>query len=179
AVAGMVRAVLDTPLDGGGALRLRNVALEQRIDEMEFYYPVTRLDAAELKRLLLAHDFGSPAIRQAIGRLSFDDLRGFLKGYIDLVFEAGGRYYIADYKSNWLGGSREHYRQPALEQEMADAGYYLQYLLYLVALHRYLGARLPGYSYERHVGGVYYLFLRGMDPAAGCEYGVFHDRPPA
>src|SRR5690606_25039771 len=60
AVAGMVRAVLDTPLDGGGALRLRNVALEQRIDEMEFYYPVTRLDAAELKRLLLAHDFGSP-----------------------------------------------------------------------------------------------------------------------
>ena len=179
AVVGVVQAVLDTPLDGQGAVRLRDIGLEQRINEMEFYYPVAHLDAGELRNLLLAHDFGSPAIREAIGRLSFGDLRGFLKGYIDLVFEAGGRYYIADYKSNWLGGSLEHYRRAALEQEMADAGYYLQYLLYSVALHRYLGARLPGYSYERHMGGVYYLFLRGIDPAAGSEYGIFHDRPPA
>ena len=62
---------------------------------------------------------------------------------------------------------------------MGSSAYPLQYLLYLVALHRYLGLKLPGYDYERHVGGVFYLFVRGMDPAAGMERGVWFDRPAA
>ena len=62
---------------------------------------------------------------------------------------------------------------------MRESGYPLQYLLYLVALHRYLSTRLPGYDYERHVGGVFYLFVRGIDPAARMRRGVYFDRPPA
>jgi exodeoxyribonuclease V beta subunit len=60
---------------------------------------------------------------------------------------------------------------------MAREHYYLQYSLYTLAVHRYLSRRLPDYDYERHFGGVFYLFLRGMDPLSGPEYGVFHDRP--
>ncbi|MCW8904501.1 hypothetical protein, partial [Sedimenticola sp.] len=64
-----------------------------------------------------------------------------------------------------------------LASAMARDGYFLQYLLYSVALHRYLAQRIPEYDYERHFGSVYYLFMRGMSPATGAEYGVFRDRP--
>ena len=67
----------------------------------------------------------------------------------------------------------------ALAAVMAEALYFLQYHLYVVALHRYLEVRLPGYRYETHFGGIFYCFLRGMDPAWGPTYGVFRDRPPA
>ena len=178
AVAGMTRAVVSTALDGR-ALRLDAVTRARRVDEMEFHYPVRRLDVEGLKRVLAAHGFGGPAMRAAFDSLSFAPVRGFLKGYIDLVFEAGGRYYLVDYKSNWLGAGIESYGPEALAREIAAESYYLQYLLYTVALHRYLATRLPDYDYERHCGGAYYLFLRGMDPARGNECGVFHDRPSA
>jgi exodeoxyribonuclease V beta subunit len=90
-----------------------------------------------------------------------------MRGFIDLVFEHGGRYYLADYKSNWLGPRRSEYGQTELARAMGREAYYLQYLVYCVALHRYLGSRVQGYSYESHFGGVRYLFLRGMQPAAG------------
>ncbi|HAS86230.1 MAG TPA: hypothetical protein DCS31_05455 [Candidatus Competibacteraceae bacterium] len=102
-----------------------------------------------------------------------------MKGYIDLVFESGGRFYLADYKSNWLGAEVAAYRRSRLDEAMARESYGLQYLIYTVALHRYLRLRVPNYHYDRHFGGVFYLFLRGMDPAWGEDYGVFRDRPPA
>ena len=94
---------------------------------------------------------------------------------------------LADYKTNRLGSPEEaltawHYRPEALQSEMEAAHYPLQALLYSVALHRYLRWRLPGYEPERHLGGVLYLFVRGMsavEPAhvdglrpAGCGRGV-------
>jgi exodeoxyribonuclease V beta subunit len=57
---------------------------------------------------------------------------------------------------------------------MAREHYMLQYHLYAAALHLHLRARLPGYDCGRHFGGVYYLFLRGIDPK---RPGVFFDRP--
>lgn len=93
-------------------------------------------------------------------------------GFIDLVFEHQGRYYLADYKSNRLDG----YGPANLRAAMAAHRYDLQYLIYTVALHRYLGQRLRGYDYERHFGGVYYLFPRGMSPQGG-NGGIFFDRP--
>ena len=62
---------------------------------------------------------------------------------------------------------------------MLDRRYDLQYLLYILALHRYLQQRLPGYDYSQHMGGAVYLFLRALRPANGSAYGVFHDLPPA
>ena len=98
-------------------------------------------------------------------------------GIIDLVFEHEGRFYIADYKSNFLGGQFVDYERPGLEQAVYERRYDLQYLLYTLALHRYLCQRLRGYDYARHFGGVYYLFLRGMRPESGPACGVYFHRP--
>ena len=95
-------------------------------------------------------------------------LRGYLTGSLDLVFRLpGDRFVLADYKTNRLGAPDEtltawHYRPDALQAEMVAAHYPLQALLYSVALHRYLRWRLPGYDPARHLGGVLYLFVRGM-----------------
>jgi len=176
-VADNVRRVLATPLDGRG-LRLRDVGRGRRLDELEFHYPVRALEPAALGRLLRAHGFlGEVAVKERIGRLQFGYGRSFMKGYIDLVCEHDGRYYLIDYKSNWLGPTQADYGLTQVAEAMAARDYHLQYLIYTVALHRYLGARLPDYDYERHFGGVYYLFLRGMDPEQGSRSGVFHDRP--
>ena len=99
-----------------------------------------------------------------------------MKGFIDLVCEHAGRYYLIDWKSNWLGNHVRDYHQAAVEREMMSRYYVLQYHLYAVALHRHLQLRLPGYEFRRHFGGVRYLFLRGIDPAAP-GHGIFADCP--
>ncbi len=177
-VVEMVSRVLDTELEAGSGLRLVDISPEQCLVEMEFYYPVSSLDAASLAVLLRKHGFSdTPELQSALERLSFADLRGYLKGFIDLVFEQDGKFYLLDYKSNWLGSDKGDYDQARLRRAIAEEGYFLQYLLYTVALHRYLGQRIPDYRYEHHFGAVFYLFLRGMDPADGPVYGVFRDRP--
>jgi exodeoxyribonuclease V beta subunit len=110
-------------------------------------------------------------------RLAFDPVKGFLRGFMDLVFMHEGRYYLIDWKSNHLGNSVEDYGQDALLKSMIRDNYILQYHLYTVALHRYLKNRLEGYSYDKHFGGVFYVYLRGVDPARGPEYGIFRARP--
>ena len=110
-------------------------------------------------------------------RLVFDPVKGFLRGFMDLVFLHQGKYYLIDWKSNHLGGSVEDYGQDALLQSMIRDNYILQYHLYCVALHQYLMHRMEGYSYKEHFGGVFYVFLRGVDPEKGPEYGIFHARP--
>ena len=172
-VADAVQRVLATPLAEGGTPRLAEVARAQRLDELEFYYPVKRLAAASLFALM--QRFGLPVPAEGAG---FAPLAGHLKGYVDLVFEAGGRWYLVDYKSNWLGAALEDYRADALEAVMTREAYHLQYLLYTLALHRWLALRVPGYDYERHFGGVFYLFLRGMSPQAGPRTGIHATRPP-
>ena len=106
-------------------------------------------------------------------------IHGFLRGFIDLVVEHAGRWYVVDYKSNWLGPTPDDYASKTLNETMRAGGYTLQSLIYLVALHRYLATRLPGYAYERHIGGAFYLFVRGIDPAARMDRGVHFDRPAA
>ena len=110
---------------------------------------------------------------------SLPPIHGFLRGYIDLVVEHAGRWYILDYKSNWLGPEPGDYGPETLRAAMREGGYALQSLIYLVALHRYLSVRLPGYEYERHLGGAFCLFVRGIDPTAGMRRGVYFDRPAA
>ena len=153
-----------------------------RLVEFEFAFPVAGLDHARLAARLTEHGYPdpfppSPDVRP--GEPLSPPIDGFLRGFVDLVVEHGGRWYIIDYKSNWLGPSPEHYAPAAVAAAMRSSAYPLQYLLYLVALHRYLGLRRPDYDYERHVGGVFYLFVRGMDPAAGMNRGVWFDRPAA
>ena len=104
-------------------------------------------------------------------------LNGMLKGFIDLIFEHQGRYYVIDYKSNYLGPDNSAYTQGAMREKMLSSRYDLQYVLYTLALHKLLKVRLKAqYRYEQHMGGVAYLFLRGQ-AASGCA--AFTDLPPA
>ena len=177
ALCDMVCSVIDTPLDQSG-MRLREVPRAGRIDELEFYYPVANLSDSVLRRMLGAASFPD-AIRERVGALAFMPAQGYMRGFIDLVFEHRGRYYLADYKSNWLGPAVSAYAPDALAVAMARDAYYLQYLVYCVALHRYLRLRMPGYAYDSHFGGVRYLFVRGMSPGFGPSRGVYADRPSA
>jgi exodeoxyribonuclease V beta subunit len=157
------------------------VNAERRVSEMEFYFPLNLVTPALLEEVFARHG-GATGIREAapqaaIGRLQFAPTRGFMKGYIDLVFEHRGRYYLIDWKSNRLGAAREDYRPDRLGSAMAAHRYDLQYHLYALALHRYLRRSLPGYDYARDFGGVGYVFLRGVNRAWGADAGIFRDRP--
>ena len=182
---GAIRDSLSTPLDRAtGRLSLAGIPAGRRINEMEFIFPVAldgshRLTADRLAAVLARHGGFAARYAPRVRGLGFHALRGFLRGFIDLTFEFEGRWYVADYKSNWLGETRDHYCGDGLWSAMSGHHYVLQYLLYLVALHRHLRVRLPGYDPDRHLGGAYYLFLRGMDPVTGPSRGVFEDRPPA
>jgi len=101
-----------------------------------------------------------------------------MHGFIDLVLRHQGRFYIIDYKSNRLGDRLTAYEHDGLHAAIRHHHYDLQYLIYTLALHRFLSRQLPGYDYRTHFGGVYYLFLRGMRPSAGPRRGVWYDRPP-
>ncbi|MCG6877121.1 MAG: exodeoxyribonuclease V subunit beta [Betaproteobacteria bacterium] len=174
----VVADALATRLDKGG-FALRDLTRADRVDELEFTYPVRGAPASDLAAALAPmRAFGS-RIPETIGSLVLAPARGFMRGFIDLVFARNGRYFIADYKSNWLGDAIEDYAPDRLAAAMADAFYDLQYLVYTVALHRLLATRLTDYDYERHFGGVYYLFLRGMRPAHGASFGVYFARPAA
>lgn len=159
--------LLDTPLDAEGA-RLGH--LEAARAEMEFLYPVAGLAPADF---LALPEVPAP-YRAALAQLSFAPLSGYLKGFVDLIYRHDGRYYVLDYKTNWLGPDDSAYSPARMQQAIASAHYYLQYWLYTLALHRHLRACLPGYDYDRHVGGVRYLFLRGIG-APGA--GVYAARP--
>lgn len=165
-----VEAVLDTPLETGFGepVRLRDLAPERKQVELEFFLPMGRVTAPALTALCQQHD---PLSRDN-KPLSFATVQGMLKGFIDLVFEWQGRWYLLDYKSNHLGMSPADYSRPALEQAMVEHRYDLQYQLYSLALHRLFSLRLPGYDFDQHFGGVFYLFLRGMP-----QGGIFHTRP--
>lgn len=171
-VAGMLGHVLHTPLLPG--LILADIPRERRLVELEFALPARGLQAQALATLLKAHGYGTPSF--AFGRL-----QGYLRGFIDLVFEHEGRFHVLDWKSNMLGMRPEDYRPARLEQAMSANGYHLQSLLYVVALHRYLAQRLPAYHYETHMGEVCYLFVRGVRPhwagPDGRACGVHARRP--
>lgn len=170
-----VEAVLDTELplplqqdEGGEPVRLRQLTDRHKQVELEFFLPMGRVTAPALTALCQRHD----PLSRGNKPLSFAAVQGMLKGFIDLVFEWQGRWYLLDYKSNHLGMSPADYGRPALERAMAEHRYDLQYQLYSLALHRLLSLRLPGYDFDQHFGGVFYLFLRGMP-----QGGVFHTCP--
>ena len=168
--AGWLARVIVTPLDAQG-LRLAQLAPRARLNELEFDFSTQRVDIPSLNALL------EQAAGQALPPLEVATFRGMVTGIIDLVFEYAGRFYIADYKSNFLGGQFSDYEPPGLERAVYERRYDLQYLLYTLALHRYLRRRIHGYDYARHFGGIHYLFLRGLRPESGPACGVYFVRP--
>ena len=168
-----MQSVLDTPLDSDASLRLRMIGREQRFVEMEFHYPLAGLTADGLNGIMKQ----LAGYRSDQPQLNFNSVNGMMKGFIDLIFEHQGRFFVLDYKSNHLGNSIDDYQYDALQEAIGEHRYDLQYLIYTLALHRYLQQRLPEYDYDKNFGGVYYLFLRGMDQEYGADRGVYYDRP--
>ncbi len=165
-----IEEIVHTPLNESGELRLRNITRKNRIDELGFYFSLQDVHLDKLNRVLNSADV-APLDENLQG------LNGLMKGFIDLVFRVKGKYFIADYKSNYLGPQLEHYGKIHLQDAMCDHHYDLQYLIYTVALHRFLQSRLEDYDYNSHFGGVYYLFLRGMLCQKGPQTGVFSTLP--
>lgn len=149
-----------------GDLSLNKVSQSDELREMEFNLPIS---PPKLETLL-------SIIRN--GNISADPKltgTGFLTGFIDLIVRQNGKYYILDYKSNYLGDAVEDYKPDQLKSEMEAASYDLQYHLYIVAMSKFLRKILPDFNYERDFGGAAYLFVRGM--RAGSENGVWFDKP--
>jgi len=158
----LVLDVLATPLPVPGSqnsipLSLNKIPTHKRFIELEFTLPTALLKSTRLQTFeqTLIPEVTFPA-------LEFLPQQGYIKGFIDLVFEWQGQFFVLDYKSNYLGERVDDYQAARLTAVMAEHHYTLQYLLYSVALHRYLQQRLPHYEYNTHFGGVFYLFVRGM-----------------
>jgi exodeoxyribonuclease V beta subunit len=195
-----LRTAIEAPLGPlAGGLRLRDVRRADRVDEMSFELPLAGGDTAgglvgpaDLAAVLRAHVTPDDPVAGYAARLADptleQEVRGYLTGSLDLVVRLPGpRFVIADYKTNRLSPDADvltawHYRPEAIEAEMLQAHYPLQAILYTVALHRYLRWRLRGYDPGRHLGGVLYLFLRGMSaveapPAGSAAAGVWSWQP--
>ncbi|TDB04270.1 exodeoxyribonuclease V subunit beta [Halomonas marinisediminis] len=152
-------------------LRLDRLESTRYQVELEFWFAAHRVDTTRLDALVSTHTLGGAA-RPALER---DRLNGMLKGFIDLVVEHEGRFYVLDWKSNHLGRDDEAYSEAAMRDAVRERRYDLQYCLYLLALHRLLRARLPNYDIDRHLGGALYVFLRGQHAPSR---GVHRERPP-
>ena len=194
----------DTPLGplAGGAT-LRRIGLADRMREMDFEFPLAggdlraaapQIRLAAVGELWRSHLGGDDPLAAYADRLmgpalGGQPLRGYLSGSVDAVLRVGDRYLVVDYKTNWLGDpgrplTAADYARPRLVEAMLHSDYPLQALLYCVVLHRFLRWRLPGSQPARHLGGVLYLFLRGMcgphTPVVdGHPAGVFSWQPPA
>ena len=198
----------DTPLGPlADGLTLRQIGLADRLQELDFEFPLAGGDLreaapdirlADVGALLRSHLPADDPLAVYADRLTGDalggqSLRGYLSGSVDAVLRIpdgdGHRYLVVDFKTNWLGESDRpltaaDYDRPRLVDAMLHSDYPLQALLYCVVLHRFLRWRQPGYDPQRHLGGVLYLFLRGMcgpeTPVVdGNPAGVFSWQPPA
>ena len=129
--------------------------------EMEFYVTEEDLSDASIQA-----SFEKPI------KLNQAKFKGIIKGFIDLIFEHEGKYYILDWKSNFIGDSVSDYTADKLDVAMSNANYHLQYFIYSKALKKYLELIKPDFDPHTNFGGVYYIFLRGC--RKGEDYGVFH-----
>lgn len=160
----------------GADFSLAQIPTEATLREWKFTIPVGRFDLHTVANALERH--GSPHTQryaERVRRMRTESFSGYLTGVVDLAFEHEGRWWIVDWKSNHLGDTRAEYHAERMGEAMYASDYTLQYHLYLVALHRHLRARIPGYAPSTHWGGIAYVFLRGM--ADGEATGWFRDTP--
>src|SRR5690625_3198199 len=198
-----IEAVLRTPLAPALPATLSELDPTEQLAELEFELPLDGGHRAAPSDALVSLRDLAPILRRHLRpadpmfgyarvvdsrAYELQSLRGYLTGSIDLVFRHEGRFYVADYKTNWLGPTdialtTADYDRAGVNAAMETSSYPLQALLYTVALHRYLRWRLPGYDPGEHIGGVLYLYVRGMagpeTPVIdGHAAGVYFWAPP-
>lgn len=163
--------IIQTPFQAGTSEEISLAQLDTPVPELEFMLASDQLSTTQIDRWVSQSIHPGWPRKAAIPEV----FTGMFKGFIDLIYQHQGRYFVMDYKSNALAAAAEGYTQDAMISEVMAHRYDLQYALYTVALHRLLRIRLPDYDYEQHVGGVVYWFLRGLD---GPEKGIYFDRLP-
>jgi exodeoxyribonuclease V beta subunit len=163
-MAGWFTDILQAQLPEGATL----ASVEGQIHEFEFHLSVADklVDTHAIGQLLAQH-------RVPVAPLNSVMNARYLHGFIDLVYMHQDKYYIADYKSNYLGNQFSDYQPAALRENMSSSSYWLQAVLYQLALHRFLKLRLPGYQPSQHLGGAVYLYLRGMQQGSD-QTGILH-----
>ena len=169
-MADLLAQVVTTPLGGGSGQEFTLAELSETtcLKEMEFYIHLALINMREINDILMSE----PTVQS----LSTKTIQGYLTGFIDLICMYDGKYYVIDYKSNYLGDSWVDYSNDSLVEAMASHNYGLQYFIYSVVLHQHLQRFVENYSYQEHFGGAIYLFLRGMTADIPGN-GVFFDRP--
>lgn len=167
----LLRDVTRSPLTAAGAdssFSLADLPERDLLKEMPFYFHLRKESTQRINELLSFSDVVRPIQERT--------LKGYLTGFVDLVCRVRGKYYVIDYKSNFLGGYLHDYGEERIRGAMGDHNYGLQYWIYTMVLHRFLAGTLHDYNYEESFGGVFYLFARGMNPDYPGN-GVFFDRP--
>ena len=167
----LLRDVTRTPLQSDNDKELfvlSDLPEHDVLKEMPFYFHLQEGSTAQINNLL--------RFSQVVQPIQEKKLKGYLTGFIDLTCRHQGKYYVIDYKTNYLGPLLSDYGKDSLITAMHDHNYGLQYWIYTLVLHRYLTATLSDYSYEENFGGVLYLFARGMNPKYPGN-GLFYDRP--
>ena len=172
-----VQHILNAPLDESiPGFTLGKLKQPDRLMELEFTFNMAGVTAPRLAEIFRAH--GGPALDpnfpSRLGRLQFQARDGFMRGFVDLLFRHEDRYYILDWKSNRLGPNDNAYTPQRLQGVMTTEFYTLQYHVYILALHLYLGQRLPNYDFDRHIGGAFYIFTRGIESETR---GTVFDQP--
>ena len=152
--------------------RLTDIAPKDMSVELEFMFSASDVQAQYLDTLVRQQTWEG----QERPAAQYQVIQGMFKGFIDLVAQIDGKYYVIDWKSNGLGGDDSAYDETSLKEALLKKRYDLQYVLYLVALHRHLKERIPDYSYERHIGGAVYFFMRGYENEE--TQGLIMDKPP-
>jgi len=187
----MVKNVLQAEMqvEGHELIKLADISEADKLAEMAFDFSLVPIKAGDGRNAIfevLAQEWGDAADDSEekifLGRLKEWQTEipgGFMTGFIDLVFRKNGKYYILDWKSNCLSRNPENFKRKGLVQEMATHSYFLQYLIYCAALHRYLGQCIENYDYNTHFGGALYIFLRGVDQTDDkqSQNGIFYTKP--
>ena len=172
AVIEWLNEVVRTPLSlphSDTSFTLQQLTMQQTLREPQFYFPLTDTSIESLTQLLKTHRGMHVSIASVKRKL-----QGMMQGFIDLIFEVDGKYYVSDYKSTHLGYGFDNYTQEAMLQDIQSHHYDLQYLIYTWVLHNLLAQRIVDYDPQIHLGGVYYFYLRGMSPQAQPHNGVYY-----
>ena len=182
---GVATVRLPSLAEGAEAISLGHVLTEKQMHEWKFNFSSALAQGTTGALFSVIEHFWNDdqskrlfvdAMHQCTNARSIPN--GWMTGSVDLLFEQDGRFYVVDWKTNILGAYRSEFSQDGLVREMARNSYFLQYLVYSAAVHRYLKECLPGYSYERHFGGVHYIFVRAFafDEVSASD-AIFSDRP--
>ncbi len=168
---------LETPIEGQGTRIVPGELAPGDVkSEFPFFYQISRLSPQVLENIFETHGVdGIKDFAAELGKLDFSLRRGYMTGEIDLLFRHAGKYYLLDWKTNHLGCNASDYGEAELRRSMFDHCYFLQYHIYSLAVHLFLGQRMKGYEYRSHFGGVFYIYTRGVGSGGN---GVFFDRPP-